>query len=385
MVARILLVCADDPRRRPLEDLLADQRTSVRRLAAVGTELAWGAASPPDLLVIGAFGRTAHAAEIVRSALAAEPDVSVLVVDEAANWPEALLNLPGVAVVALEARGGLLAARERLLERRRLLREVCGRRAAPLDRLAAESLLGDLPDVRQMRLLLDRAAEKPAPLVLAGEPGTLRSRILRHVFRAQGELGQDGETALVENVDLLPPAQQASVLRLLQQGRRVAATATPEFRARAADGRFREDLYYRLGGHPIECVPLRERRQDLERLARAAGLSCQAEAARSLLVTYDWPGNLRELELVCEHANLLARGGSVDERHLALPELAGARLPSGRFVLRVPDTGVSLEDVEKEAIRQALAATNSNVAEAARRLSVERGKLRYRLKKFGLK
>ena len=52
MVARILLVCADDPRRRPLEDLLADQRTSVRGLSAVGKDLAWGAASPPDLLVV---------------------------------------------------------------------------------------------------------------------------------------------------------------------------------------------------------------------------------------------------------------------------------------------------------------------------------------------
>ncbi len=177
MVARILLVCADDPRRRQLEDLLADQRTTVRRLAAVGTELAWGAATPPDLLVIGAFGRTAHAVEIVRNGLSAEPELSILVVDDAANWPEALLHLPGVAVVALEARGGLAAARERLLERRRLLREVGGRRTAPLDRLAAEALLGDLPAVRQMRLMLERFEEKPASLVLAGERGTLRTRI----------------------------------------------------------------------------------------------------------------------------------------------------------------------------------------------------------------
>jgi len=219
---------------------------------------------------------------------------------------------------------------------------------------------------------------------VAGERGTLRRRLLRHVLRTQGDLGVDSETVLVEDIDLLPLERQGSVLRLLQQGRRVVATATPEFRLRHRDGRFREDLYYRLGGRPIDTVPLRERRGDIGRLALSAGLSVRSEAALALLGAYDWPGNLRELELVCEHAALLARDGAVDERHIALPELAGARLPSGRFVLRIPESGVSLEDVEKEAIRQAMAATDSNIAEAARRLSVERGKLRYRLRKFGL-
>ncbi|HEX5010475.1 MAG TPA: helix-turn-helix domain-containing protein [Planctomycetota bacterium] len=384
MVARILLVCADDARRRPLEDMLADQRTTVRRLDAVGADLAWSAGPAPDLLVVGAFGHTARAVELVRTALSADPDLCVLVVDDPASWPEALLHLPGVAVVVLEARGGFSAARGRLLERRALLREVGLRRSEPADRLAAECLQGELPAVRQMRLLLARAEDRAAPIVLAGERGTLRRRILRHVLRTQGDLGVDSDVLLVEDVDLLPLEKQGSILRFLQQGRRVVATATPEFRLRHRDGRFREDLYYRLGGHPVDTVPLRERREDIDRLARCLGLAVESETARALLAAYDWPGNLRELELVCEHAALLARDGSVDERHVALPELAGTRLPSGRFVLRIPESGVSLEDVEKEAIRQALAATDSNIAEAARRLSVERGKLRYRLRKFGL-
>ena len=102
----------------------------------------------------------------------------------------------------------------------------------------------------------------------------------------------------MEEIDLLPLEKQARRLRFLQQGRRVVATATPEFRVRHRDGRFREDLYYRLGGHPIDTVPLRERRQDIARLAQAAGLTVQSEAAFALLGAYDWPGNLRELELV---------------------------------------------------------------------------------------
>lgn len=384
MATRILLVCADDPRRRQLEDLLSDQRATVRRLASVGKDLAWASAPPPDLLVVGAFGRTGHAVELVRTALAAEPELSVLVVDDPASWPEALLHMPGVAVVPFEARGGFGAARARLLERRALRRAVASRRADPVDRLAAEALQGDLPAVREMRLMLEREAGRPRSLVLAGEPGTLRTRILRHALGLSGDLGQDSDTLLVEDIDQADMTRQGAILRFQQAGRRILATASPAFEARARDGLFRNDLFYALGGAPLRTVPLRERRGDVERLARAAGLATDSEAARLLLATYDWPGNLRELELVCEHARLLAGGGPVDERHVALPELAGARLPSGRFVLRLPESGVALAEIEKEAIRQALQATDSNVAETARRLSVERGKLRYRLRKFGL-
>ncbi|MHC5209200.1 MAG: helix-turn-helix domain-containing protein [Planctomycetota bacterium] len=383
MSARILLVAASDPRRRVLEDLLADQRTVVRELSGGAVDVPW-AGPAPDLLVVGAFGRTADAAELVRIALAAEPNLSILVVDEAVNWPEALLNLPGVAVTDLGPRGGLLAARERLLERRALLREVAARRQDPKDRLAAAALDGDAPAVREMRLMLERAVDGRGSVVLAGEPGTLRRRILRHLLRSQDDLGVDSELMLVEEIDELTPVQQGSILRLMQAGRRVFATATPRFRRCLQDGAFRSDLYYRLGGQPVAAVPLRDRRSDAGRLARACGLDEAVPAVQAQLASYDWPGNLRELELVVEHALMLARGGPVEEAHLALPERAAEPLPAGSFVLRIPDTGVPLETIEREVIRQAMESTDHNVAEAARRLAVERGKLRYRLRKFGL-
>jgi DNA-binding NtrC family response regulator len=383
MSARILLVASPDPRRRVLEDLLADQRTVVRELASGAADVPW-AGPAPDLLVVGAFGRTADAAELVRVALAAEPNLSVLVVDDAANWPEALLHRAGVAVADLGARGGLLAARERLLERRSLLREVAARRLDPKDRLAAAALDGDSPAVREMRLMLERVVEGRGSVVLAGEPGTLRRRMLRHLLRNQDVLGVDSELMLVEDIDELNPTQQGSVLRLIQAGRRVVATATPLFRERQQEGAFRSDLYYRLGGQPVAAVPLRERRADVERLARACSLEHASPAVHARLAAYDWPGNLRELELVVEHALMLVRGGPVDEAHLALPERASEPLPAGSFVLRIPDTGVPLESIEREVIRQAMESTDHNVAEAARRLDVERGKLRYRLRKFGL-
>jgi DNA-binding NtrC family response regulator len=383
MSARILLVAASDPRRRVLEDLLADGRTVVRELSAGAVDVPWSGPAP-DLLVVGAFGRTADAAELVRVALAAEPNLSILVVDEALNWPEALLNRPGVAVTELGPRGGLQAARERLLERRALLREVAARRLDPKDPLAAAALEGETPAVREMSLMLERVVEGQGSVVLAGEPGTLRRRILRHVLRSQDDLGVDSELMLVEDIDELAPPQQGSVLRLMQAGRRVVGTATPRFRQRLQDGAFRSDLYYRLGGQPVQAVPLRERRADVERLARACGLEHAGPAVLARLTAYDWPGNLRELELVVEHALMLARGGTVEEAHLALPARADAPLPAGSFVLRIPDSGVAHESIEREVIRQAMESTDHNVAQAARRLEVERGKLRYRLRKFGL-
>ena len=382
MSPRLLLVCAEDPRRRMLEDLLADQRPVGRKLEQVGADVPWSG-PPPDVLVIGAFGRTALAAEMTRTALAAEPNLSVLVVDEAENWPEALLNRPGVAVVDLHARGGLLAALERLLERRALLREVAARREAPRDKLAAASLEGDAPPVREMRLMLQRAAESGGSVVLAGEPGTLRRRVLRHLLRSEEDLGQDSEVLLVEEIDELNPVQQASILRLLQQGRRVVASATPGFKQRVADGSFRSDLYYRLGGQPVSAVPLRERRGDIERLAHAAGLPETRDGALRRLTAYDWPGNLRELELVVEHARILAGEGGIDEQHIQVPETAQP-LPAGAFVLRLPRAGASLEAIEREVLRQAYETAGGNVAEAARLLEIDRGKLRYRLQKFGL-
>ncbi len=380
---RILLLCAEDARRRQLEDLLADGRSVVRPLPRGAPDVPW-AGPAPDLLVIGAFGRTADAVELVRVVLAAEASLSVLVVDEPDNWPEALLALPGVAVVTLAARGGFAAARIRLAERRGLLREVAARRAEPKDRLAAEALAGDLPAVREMRLMLERLAERSSPVVLAGEPGTLRRRLLRHLLRTQGDLGVDSETVLVEDLDALSPVQQGSVLRLLQQGRRIVATATTRFAERVREGSFRSDLYYRLGGPPVATVPLRDRPEDLQRLAHACGLRDAAGDALALLAAYDWPGNLRELELAVEHARILAQDMPVDSRHVVLPELSTHRLPSGSFVLRIPDAGVSLEAVEREAIRQTMEATDRNVAEAARRLALQRGKLRYRLRRYGL-
>ncbi len=388
MKPRILLVSTADPRCRQLEDLLADGRTTARRLGpGPGERKADGDAPPwvgpaPDLLVLGALGGTQEAVELARSSLTREPDLSVLVVDEPDQWPETLRHRMGLMVVAPGDRAGFAAARERLLERRELLRQA-GRREvdrAGADVLAEAALVGELPAVREMRIRLDRELQTPRCVVVAGETGTLRGRVLRRRLR---EVPWSDPVVVVEDVDELSPTEQGRILDRVREGHRVAATATARFRDRVAEGAFRTDLYYALGGSPVVTVPLRERRDDLGRLMSACGLDTLTPECLARLCSHDWPGNLRQLELVCELACLLARGQPVGDEHLMLPEPEGREAPDA-FVLNIPSDGVALDQVEREAIRQTLEAADSNIAEAARRLGIERGKLRYRLRRYEL-
>ena len=401
MTGSIQLLVTEHPRRRALEDLLADRRPLLRDLPVVderdGETLRPWPDTPPDLLVISAFGRTADAVAVVRAALMAEPDLSVLIADEPEAWPETLRLLPGVAVDDLQSRSVSRAVLARLLERRALLRAAAVRAAEAPDRLAAVALQSEVPAARETALLMRRLVERKAHVVLAGEPGTLRQRILREVAReaglgpfgavaasVPGTVSDDGAALLVDDIDGLSPLRQGEVLRLARQGRRVLATASLEFQQRIQDGSFRSDLYYALGGQPVTCVALRERRADLPALVGATGTGLADEHVLQVLAGYAWPGNLRELELVLEHARLIADGEPVGVGHLVLPEEFVRSMLADAFVLRIPQTGVSLDEVERELLRQTLAATDRNVTEAARRLAVGREKLRYRMKRLGL-
>jgi len=392
MNERVVLVATDDSRCRIVEGLLADKRTRVRAFPErpepdAPLPLPWQGPAP-DLLVVAAWGRTGQGAELVRAALEQEPNLSIVVLDEVLSWPEALRYCPGVAVVDGRSRAEFVAVRERLLERRALLAIVDSQRETPPDPLAAAALRGEGARVMETALLLQRALESDRNLILAGERGTLRGRLLRHLFAERGDLSGDRRTVLVEDLDLRSPADQADVVQLVKEGRRVLATATERFREHVADGRVRQDLYYLLGGTPIESVPLRERIDDVPALVEALGPAACSDSVLARMRGYVWPGNLRELELVVEHARMVARhrgrDGLVDDEDLMLPQPSTETLVEDAFFLHMPPTGIPLAHVEREAIRQTLKAAKSNVAETARRLEVDRGKLRYRLRRYGL-
>jgi DNA-binding NtrC family response regulator len=211
----------------------------------------------------------------------------------------------------------------------------------------------------------------------------------------------DGGTLFLDEIANITMGQQSRLLRVLQAGElervgssqtrrvdvRVIAATNSDLKAEVAGGRFREDLLFRLNTIEIHLPPLRERREDILPLAqyflrRHSGRYGRARAgfsdeALQLLRGYDWPGNVRELDHAVERAVLLSRLETVEAADLALAPLAAR--PA------TPDTsGRSLEELEREAIRQALARHDGNVSLAAKALGLSRSALYRRLQRFGL-
>jgi DNA-binding NtrC family response regulator len=198
----------------------------------------------------------------------------------------------------------------------------------------------------------------------------------------------NGGTLFLDELGNLAPAGQAKLLRVLQTGelerlgsnvtrrthvRMIAATNT-DLRAAIRDGRFREDLYYRLNVIELELPPLSRRREDILPLARhflAAGRDLSAEAERAL-ARHAWPGNVRELQNVIRRACLLASTPLIGAEALGLPAPEHADLAAEPAV-------------DRAAVEQALERAGGVVAHAARDLGLSRQALYRRMEKLGIK
>ena len=214
----------------------------------------------------------------------------------------------------------------------------------------------------------------------------------------------EGGTMLLDEIGDISPAMQTRLLRVLQErvyeplggvepvrcDVRVIAATNKTLSALVKEGKFREDLFYRVHVVRMELPSLRERREDLPLLidhfvARfnrlkgrdVAGLS---DAALARLMEYDFPGNVRELENVIEHAFVLCRSGLIEPAHLP-PHLRGEEngIPS-----QLP-AGLTLEAMEKLLLRDALRRNQGNRAAAARELGIDTSTLFRKIKALGLK
>jgi DNA-binding NtrC family response regulator len=219
----------------------------------------------------------------------------------------------------------------------------------------------------------------------------------------------DGGTLLLDEIGDMNLGAQAKLLRAIETKAftrvggtreisvdiRIVGTTNRELARQVAEGRFRQDLYYRLKVIPLTIPPLRDRPEDILPLARnflaqftrdsrkaIAGLTHRAEQQ---MVEYPWPGNVRELRNAVERAVILTRGPLIDledlPREIAAPPMRGARL-----LARLSSNAeqVTLEDVERRLIEEGLASTGGNQVRAAKLLGITRDTLRYRMKKFGL-
>jgi transcriptional regulator with PAS, ATPase and Fis domain len=236
----------------------------------------------------------------------------------------------------------------------------------------------------------------------------------------------DGGSVFLDEIGDMPLTMQAKILKIIDSNtfRRLGGTSDLETDVRiitatnknlpklVATEQFREDLFYRLNVMTIRIPPLRERKEDIpalvnyfiERLNKEYGKSVSGISAEALdcLSRFSWPGNVRELRNMVERAMMLekdtvltARYFSQEIREGAAKKVATAESPKTQApapsplfhngsVVRLPPEGISLDEVEKELITQALERFSGNQTQAAKCLRMSRDTLRYRIKKYTL-
>jgi DNA-binding NtrC family response regulator len=318
-----------------------------------------------------------------------------------------------------------------------------------------DSMIGESAPMQLVRQLAAKIAESPASTVLiTGDSGTgkdllakvvhygsrraggpflnitcsalpetlLESELFGHERGAFTDARQqkrglfeqaDQGTVFLDEIAETVPTLQAKLLRFLEEKMfrrvggsadvkvdvRVIAATNHDLERQVRDGKFREDLYYRLNVMRVAMPPLRERGPDVLLLAghflRTFGrefrkpvrsLSAAAEAA---LLAYAWPGNVRELRNLIERAVLLAEHavlGPEDFDSLRGPGLGAAPAPAvAAGGVQLPPDGLRLDDLERDLIVLALERTHGNQTRAAALLGLHRDQIRYRMEKYGLK
>ena len=332
-------------------------------------------------------------------------------------------------------------ASHQLREENRTLREALGQRYQ-YDNIVARS-----EKMQAVLALVERVAPTNSTVLLGGESGVGKDLIARaihqHSNRASGPFIKINSTAIPENlleselfgyekgafsgattskpgkfeladkgtlfldeIGDVPPAIQVKLLRVLQEREferlggtktlkvdvRLIAATNRDLRAALEEGTFREDLYYRLNVVAIDIPPLRDHKEDipalanffLEKFARESGKPIRGitPAAMNLLLGFHWPGNVRELENIIERGVTLSAGSTLDVADIHLDAPSPRAIAAGAN--SVLPAGMTLDQWEDEAIREALRHANGNKSQAARALGLSRNALRYRLSKIGV-
>jgi DNA-binding NtrC family response regulator len=212
----------------------------------------------------------------------------------------------------------------------------------------------------------------------------------------------NGGTIFLDEIAEIPPATQVKLLRVMSEERafervggnqnlkadvRLIAATNKNLEQMVKQGRFRDDLYFRLNVVRITMPPLRERKDDIPLLVRAflrqfskannKEIVDLTPEAMNALLTYNWPGNVRELRTAIEHGVVMATGPKITPRDLpsALRQAAGATLPRGispKAAFGEKASPLDLHETERKLILQALATTNGNVTAAAKKLGISR-------------
>jgi DNA-binding NtrC family response regulator len=362
------------------------------------------------------------------------------------STPVIMMTAHGSINTVKEAlRGGAFDYLEKPVDRAKLLEAVA--KAMAQMRAVDEEIIGVSDAMERVKKMIVKVAPSNSTVLIRGESGTGKERIARAIHKASPRANErfqavncaainenlleselfghekgsftgahaekkglfeiaDKGTLFLDEIGEVSPSMQAKLLRALQEKEvtrvggtrpikvdvRVLGATNRDLEAMVKDGRFREDLYYRLNVIPISVPPLRNRRDDIQVLmnyflakhgtpSRMMKISVDA---KSLIMNYAWPGNVRQLESAIERALLLAEGDEITAEDLPV-EIRASSQSEGAGGFKLPPEGISFEELERSLLIQAMEQTGWNITRAARLLGLSFRTMQYRLDKFGIK
>ncbi|HVN36591.1 MAG TPA: sigma-54 dependent transcriptional regulator [Myxococcota bacterium] len=455
--SHVLVVDDEELYRRSLERILTRVGHEVLEARDATEALAIAAAQSVDLVLADVRMPGINGLELVRQLHEMHPDLPCIVVTGFGGPEQSIEALRAGAFWYLEKpfdRGQLDAVRklvDQAIEHGRLKAENRQLQRELRSKYRFENVIGASPALRSVLDLVAKVAETDSTVLITGESGTgkeliaralhynsrraerrlvtvncgaipeelLESELFGHVRGAftsaisqrEGRFAlAHGGTIFLDEIGDMSPNLQVKLLRVLQDRTfepvgssksqtvdvRVVAATNQDLERAIREGRFREDLYYRLNVIPIEVPPLRQRPDDIPLLVqhfldvmhqeRGTRVDSISEEALALLCRHDWPGNVRELENLIERLSVLRGEGEI--RIEDLPANLRGHKAAPLAAPSVPETGLDFREVvdrfESELIRQALEQTQGNKNRAAQLLGLNRTTLLEKIKKKGL-
>jgi DNA-binding NtrC family response regulator len=450
MPAGCILVVDDEERQRDIyRDILEDEGYEAATAPSGEAALRLLAGRRFDLVLTDLNMAGMTGVQLLSEILSADPTVAVVLIT----------GYPSIQSAIEATRRGVYEYLEKPVDRDRLLQVV----GSVFEHLAGlkQEILGNSPATRTLVRMILKVAPTPHTALILGESGTGKELVAREIHRHSPRSGRPflavncaaltetlleselfghekgaftdahqqkkglferahqstlfldeiGDTSLSLQAKILRALQEREIMRVggteaIKVDVRIIAATNRNLELLLKEGKFREDLYYRLKVIPIECPPLRQRQEDIEPLARHFLRRAAAASGRKLtgissealdaLKAYDWPGNIRQLEWAIERAVVLGESDEVELRDLPPEILQPAAEISARSggqpagtapagALQPVIAEESWEEHEKAKIIEALERTNWNITRAAQLLGMTFRTLQYRLEKYSLK
>jgi len=460
MIAKILVVDDEDIVIHSCKRILADELHLVDSATNGHDALRRIEESPFDLMILDIMMPHMDGLEVLQQVKERHPEVDVIMVTGLSQIQTAVKAMKLGAFDYLPKPfdpDELKLVVQRALERRRLLQENQSLKEEVGAKYRFENIIGASPAMQQVFRLIAKCAPTNSTVLITGESGTgkeviaraihhnslrrdhpfvtvdcntlsenlLESELFGHVKgaftgavaakRGMFEVANQG-TLFLDEFGNIPLSTQAKLLRVIQEREfkpvggtstlttnvRLLAATNNNLLAMVGEGRFREDLYYRVNVFPIQAPPLRERREDIPALAfHFLKKSCAelgkpvaeiSDGAMSLLVQHDWPGNVRELDNAIERAVILSSDHIIRQANLsdligraAHPDFDVPRTSDELKRLKKVAREKSVEDLEKAFVQETLRRNEHNVTRAAEATGMQRTNFQALMKKYGIR